>query len=222
MENHSLNLQSRTIRSPYPQMPNFVLKKYPDLRFQDCYVDGNDWSMGNDAYRADHPAMQFVARQLDLMRTENLSKKEAFAQTEELFRQRREHLEREQKVMMALALDAGLAPMFSTGKEYLQAERCKAEVAHLNNIRRQLREMRREQMPASYAEGDPVLCRAPPKQDAGPGPFRRAIVTKVDGGTVTVQFRLAAGSGMNVVTERSVKADSEELRKDHRAEERFR
>ena len=25
---------------------------------QDCYVDGNDWSAGNDAYRDDHPVMQ--------------------------------------------------------------------------------------------------------------------------------------------------------------------
>jgi len=146
MENHSLRLQSKTVRNPYPQMVNHLLKKYPDLRFQDCYVDGNDWSVGNDTYRDDHPVMQFVARQLDFMRTEGLSKKEAFARTEELFRERRRHLEREQKVMMALAMDSGLAPMFTTGRAYLQAERANNEAAHLSTIRKQLRMLKWEAM----------------------------------------------------------------------------
>ena len=44
---------------------------------QDCYVDGNDWSAGNDAYRDDHPVMQFVGKQLEIMRMEGTSKKEA-------------------------------------------------------------------------------------------------------------------------------------------------
>eukprot|EP00931_Biecheleriopsis_adriatica_P056105 TRINITY_DN33250_c0_g1_i1.p1 TRINITY_DN33250_c0_g1~~TRINITY_DN33250_c0_g1_i1.p1 ORF type:complete len:460 (-),score=123.16 TRINITY_DN33250_c0_g1_i1:30-1409(-) len=143
MENHNLHLQARTVRNPYRQMVNFLLQKYPDLRFQDCYVDGNDWSAGNDSYRDDHPVMQFVGRQLQLMRTEGLSKKEAFARTEEFFRDRREHLEREQKVMMAMALDAGLKPMFTTGKAYLQAEKARAEAAHLEKIRGLLRGMRK-------------------------------------------------------------------------------
>jgi len=118
-----------------------LLKKYPDLRFQDCYVDGNDWSVGNDTFRDDHPVMQFVARQLDFM-NQGLSKKEAFRKTEDLFRERREYLEKEQKVMMAMALNSGLAPMFSTGGAYLEAETAKAEAAHLQGIRRQLRQLK--------------------------------------------------------------------------------
>lgn len=141
MENHSLSLQVRKIRNPYPQMVNFLLKKYPDLRFQDCYVDGNDWSVGNDTFRDDHPVMQFVARQLDFM-NQGLSKKEAFKKTEELFRERREYLEKEQKVMMAMALNSGLAPMFSTGRAYLEAETAKNEAAHLKGIHRQLRQLK--------------------------------------------------------------------------------
>jgi len=141
MENHSLSLQVRKIRNPYPQMVNFLLKKYPDLRFQDCYVDGNDWSAGNDTFRDDHPVMQFVARQLDFM-NQGISKKEAFRKTEDLFRERREYLEKEQKVMMAMALNSGLAPMFSTGRAYLEAETAKSEAAHLKGIHRQLRQLK--------------------------------------------------------------------------------
>eukprot|EP00450_Noctiluca_scintillans_P011800 CAMPEP_0194491226 /NCGR_PEP_ID=MMETSP0253-20130528/10174_1 /TAXON_ID=2966 /ORGANISM="Noctiluca scintillans" /LENGTH=371 /DNA_ID=CAMNT_0039331937 /DNA_START=24 /DNA_END=1140 /DNA_ORIENTATION=- len=142
MENQSLHLQTRSVRNPYPQMTQFLLKKYPDLRFQDAYVDGNDWSCGNDAFRDDHPVMQFVARQLEFMNG-GLSKKKAFERTEELFRERRAHLEREQKIMMATALNAGFTPMFSTGAAYLEAEKAKAETAHLEIIRRRLREMKK-------------------------------------------------------------------------------
>jgi len=165
IENHSLNLQARTVRSPYPQMIRFLLHKYPNLRFQDCYVDGNDWGAGQDQYRADHPVMQFVARQLHYMRTQGKNKVQAFRLAEEDFRERARCLEREQKVTMAMALDqhlepafkgisgrsvtmgtlqdAGLGPMFSTGQAYLHSEMAKAEAAHLNKIRRELRRMRR-------------------------------------------------------------------------------
>lgn len=211
IENHSLNLQARTIRSPYPQMVRFLLNKYPDLRFQDCYVDGNDWSAGNDSYRADHPVMQFVARQLELMRSEGLSKKDAFIRTEALFRHRREHLEREQKVMMALALDAGLAPMFATGKAFLEAEKCKGEAAHLNNIRRQLREMREEATP--YKPGDAVLFRDR-QEGASHGSFRRGRVESVEGGSVVVAFPDGPS--------RPVRADSPELQRDRVALQRAR
>eukprot|EP00927_Polykrikos_kofoidii_P013842 TRINITY_DN16013_c0_g1_i1.p1 TRINITY_DN16013_c0_g1~~TRINITY_DN16013_c0_g1_i1.p1 ORF type:complete len:368 (-),score=63.68 TRINITY_DN16013_c0_g1_i1:60-1163(-) len=141
MENHSLHLQARTVRNPYPRMLEFLLNKYPDLRFQDCYVDGNDWSAGNDSYRDDHPAMQFVARQLDLMRRDGLSKKKAFEETEKMFKGRREYLEREQKVMMASAYDLDIKPMFTTGQAYLQVEMAKSEAGQLNQIRDRLRQM---------------------------------------------------------------------------------
>lgn len=167
LENHSLSFQARTIRNPYPQMVNYLLKKHPDLRFQDCYVDGNDWSAGNDTYRDDHPVMQFVARQLDIMRTEGVSKKEAFRRTEELFRQRREHLEREQKVMMAFSMQDGLFPMFATGRAYLEAEKCNAEAAQLNRIRTELRKMRtaaEEKLRAEEAAALPQAEEAPPQE----------------------------------------------------------
>lgn len=158
LENHNLHYQARKIRNPYPQMVNHLLSKYPDLRFQDCYVDGNDWSRGNDSYRDDHPVMQFVARQLQFMRTEGLSKKEAFERTEELFRERREWLEQNQKVMMAMALEQGLQPMFTTGSAYLQAEMARAEEAHLKIIREQLRRKR------EAAKGDATADKDKAKQ----------------------------------------------------------
>merc|ERR1712157_553760 len=70
---------------------------------------------------------------------QGFSKKKAFEKTEELFRERREYLEREQKVMMAMALDSGLTPMFTTGAAYLQAEVAEAEEAQLKKILRELR-----------------------------------------------------------------------------------
>jgi len=156
MESQNLHLQVRKIRNPYPQMIGHLLKKYPDLRFQDCYVDGNDWSQGNDAYRDDHPVMQFVATQLNYMNT-GMSKKEAFKITEDEFRKRREHLEREQKILMARAVDAGIAPMFSTGRAYLDVQRAKAEEKHMDIIRRRLRMMTEaergnEPPPASFRQ----------------------------------------------------------------------
>lgn len=167
LENHSLHLQAREIRNPYRQLVDHLLKKHPDLRFQDCYVDGNDWSKGNDAYRDDHPVMQFVATQLQLMRMgedgKALSKKEAFERTEELFRERRSWLEQNQKVMMAMALEKGLQPMFSTGAAYLQAETARAEEAHLQIIRRVLRE-RREQA-ASMQNEDKLADKTMSKGD---------------------------------------------------------
>merc|ERR1740121_2990709 len=117
--------------------------------------------------------------------------------------------------MMALAMDANLSPMFATGAEYLQAEQCKAEAAHLNNIRRQLREMRRQAMPNIFGVGDLVLCREPPaakevEHPEGdgdrPGPFRRALVTKVEDGSIKVQFRRAQQDCSFI--ERFVQADS--------------
>mmetsp|Transcript_89777 Transcript_89777/g.187591 ORF Transcript_89777/g.187591 Transcript_89777/m.187591 type:complete len:352 (-) Transcript_89777:126-1181(-) len=162
MENHNLNLQAKDVRSPYPQMLNFVLKKYPDMRFQDVYVDGNDWSVGNDTYRADHPAMQFVARQLKYMREENLSKWKAFQKTEDFFRKRRMEQEVNQKVAMASMLGylpegstkSSWKPMFTTGQAYAQAEQARSEAAILDQIRMQLRKSK-ESAPAYSAEPEP-------------------------------------------------------------------
>ncbi len=90
MELTNLVLQDKRIRNPYPQLIRHLLRVYPDLRFQDCFVDGNDWQQGNDVYRSDHPVMQFVARQQKLL-NENptMSKRKAFKLVEEEFRKRR-------------------------------------------------------------------------------------------------------------------------------------
>lgn len=143
MELHSLQVQSRKIRSPYPQMIKFLLAKYPDLRFQDCYVDGNEWGVGMDAYRNDHPVMQFVGKQLSLMNTGS-SKKDAFKETEKYFYERRIRKESEHKVMLAMALEHGVQPMFTSGKAYLDNEIAKAELEHLNRIRRRLSDLKGE------------------------------------------------------------------------------
>eukprot|EP00747_Dinoflagellata_sp_TGD_P162477 gnl/TRDRNA2_/TRDRNA2_180137_c0_seq1.p1 gnl/TRDRNA2_/TRDRNA2_180137_c0~~gnl/TRDRNA2_/TRDRNA2_180137_c0_seq1.p1 ORF type:complete len:426 (+),score=108.88 gnl/TRDRNA2_/TRDRNA2_180137_c0_seq1:102-1379(+) len=169
MELHNLQVQAKKVRNPYPQMVSYLLKKHPDLRFQDCYVDGNDWSVGNDAYRDDHPVMQFVSRQLELMNKEGLSKKEAFSRTEEWFKERRQNLESEQKMMMAMALDAGLRPMFCSGQAYLEVERARAETEHLNRIRRVLREERTRIVEQDQAEQlkkgeEPEAAKAPSKR----------------------------------------------------------
>ncbi|EER00322.1 conserved hypothetical protein [Perkinsus marinus ATCC 50983] len=79
MENLNINFQTRKIKNPYPKLVKFLLRKYPDLRFQDCFVEGNQWSRGNDTYRDDHPVMQFVARQLQLMNT-GMDRRMAFKQ----------------------------------------------------------------------------------------------------------------------------------------------
>jgi hypothetical protein len=141
LELQNLHMNTRSVRNPYPKMLDHLLAKYPDLRFQDCFVDGNDWSQGNDRYRDDHPAMQFVARQLDLMNTQGLSKRQAFAKTEEWFLERRQHLEREQKIIMALARDQKVEPMFTTAHAYWHAEVASTEKAHLQRILQGLRQV---------------------------------------------------------------------------------
>eukprot|EP00438_Fugacium_kawagutii_P031255 Skav218627 [mRNA] locus=scaffold365:75237:84958:+ [translate_table: standard] len=118
-------LDARTVRSPYPQMVWHPGAKMCQevllfaLRWcQDCYVDGNDWSAGNDAYRDDHPVMQAQRRDGAGGRYQ------AFEETERIFTKRRQDLEIEQKLMMAMAVKAvaeGFQPMFSTGRAYLEA-----------------------------------------------------------------------------------------------------
>jgi hypothetical protein len=85
--------------------------------------------------------MQFVARQLDLM-NQGISKREAFSRTEEWFLERRRHLEREQKVLMALARDAQVAPMFTSAHAYWHAEVAKTEQSHLERILAGLRQVK--------------------------------------------------------------------------------
>ena len=153
MELHNLKLRDINIKSPYPAMIQYVLKQFPDMRFQDCFVDGNDWSKGNDKYRDDHPVMQFVARQLQLM-NEGLSRKVAFEKTKAEYLERRKVIEDRQKIEMAIAQNERIVPAFgspqhpdplyTTGSGIARQREAQLEVAHLNHIRRKLRMLRKE------------------------------------------------------------------------------
>ncbi|CDJ38058.1 hypothetical protein, conserved [Eimeria tenella] len=100
--------QQQQQQNKYIGLTRELLAKYPDVRFQDCFVAGNEPTKGSDTFRADHPAMQFVAQQLRFM-NEGMSKREAFKKAEEVFRQRRASLERTQKMYMAAAVAAAAA-----------------------------------------------------------------------------------------------------------------
>lgn len=149
MELCNLELQKIKLKSPYPAMVRFVLERFPDMRFQDCFVDGNDWSRGNDKYRDDHPVMQFVARQLQLMNSEGISRQEAFERTKSEYLERRLELEKKKKIEMALAQNQRIvpafpAPLYTTGAAIARQREAELEVAHLNHIRRKLRMLRKE------------------------------------------------------------------------------
>lgn len=135
-------------------MVRFVLEQFPDMRFQDCFVDGNDWSKGNDRYRDDHPVMQFVARQLQLINTEGLSRQQAFQRTKSEYLERRLELEKKQKIEMALSQNQRIVPAFgmpnsvdplyTTGAAIARQREAELEVAHIQHIRRKLRMLRKE------------------------------------------------------------------------------
>lgn len=150
MELINLKLRDVRITSPYFSMVEYVVSKFPDMRFQDCFVDGNDWSKGNDRFRADHPAMQFVARQLQLMNEgKKMTRKEAFEQTKQEYLGRREELERMQKLNLALAQNNRVVPafesvLFTAGSGVARQRAVELEVAHLNHIRRKLRMLRKQ------------------------------------------------------------------------------
>jgi hypothetical protein len=154
MELWNLKLRDIKLKSPYPAMVRYILDRFPDMRFQDCFVDGNDWSKGNDRYRDDHPAMQFAARQLQLMNTEGLSRIEAFEKTKEEYLARRAELEKRQKIEMALSQnqrivpafgrDSHVGPLYTTGAAVARQREAELEVAHINHIRRKLRMLRKQ------------------------------------------------------------------------------
>jgi hypothetical protein len=149
MELHNLKLRDIRVRSPYPSMVRFVLQEFPDMRFQDCFVDGNDWSKGNDRYRDDHPVMQFVARQLQLMNEEGLTRPEAFEKTRCEYLDRRRLIENQAKVDMAIACNQRIvpafnSPLFTTAAGVARSREAELEIAHLNHIRRKLRMLRKE------------------------------------------------------------------------------
>ncbi|CAD7957902.1 unnamed protein product [Amoebophrya sp. A25] len=138
-------MMDKKIRNPYRELVGDLLKKYPDLRFVDAFVDGNDWQQGNDVYRSDHPVMQFVAKQQRLM-NENptMSKRAAFHAVEKEFKRRRGAQEREHKLLMAMmAGQERVQPLFPLAKDVLYAKRAENEATHLRHIRKHLSDMRR-------------------------------------------------------------------------------
>ena len=151
MEVMNLRIQNRTLKNPYTKLIASLLKKYPDMRFQDCFVDGNDWSKGNDTYRDDHPVMQFVTRQLQFM-NQGMDKWEAFNKTEEEFRERRNKLEIKQKLEMAMAANSNVIPAFGSpnlpnpvypnAEAYAHQTAAQLEILHLRHIQRRLRSAR--------------------------------------------------------------------------------
>ncbi|KAF8819692.1 hypothetical protein IE077_004106 [Cardiosporidium cionae] len=161
LELQNLKLKDKNISNPYFGLIKNVLRKYPNLRFQDCFVDGNDWSKGNDTYRDDHPVMQFAAKQLQLMNT-GLTKKTAFKQvqlltditTEKHFYERRIALEKKQKLQMALAVDEKVEPLFTTGQGYWLVRlasvthMAKSEQEHLKRILSVIRSMKKNASPS--------------------------------------------------------------------------
>jgi len=131
LELGELVMNAKKIKNPYPKLMNFLLKKYPELRFHDMYVEGNDWSQGNDMYLDTHPAMQFVARQLQHMNA-GKTKKDAFKLTEEWFLERRLKQELEHKILMADMVGIErVQPMFTSPHGYWQAEIAKWQSTEL-------------------------------------------------------------------------------------------
>eukprot|EP00921_Rhytidocystis_pertsovi_P020084 GHVQ01031868.1.p1 GENE.GHVQ01031868.1~~GHVQ01031868.1.p1 ORF type:complete len:336 (-),score=46.99 GHVQ01031868.1:1443-2450(-) len=155
LELQSLHLQQRKVFNPYPSMVRRILHKYPHLRFQDCYVDGNDWSKGNDRYRDDHPVMQFATKQLEKIH-QGMSSHQAFRETEKEFYSRRMELEKQQKLMMAVAVDENVEPIFTTGHAYWQAHIAEEEARHLVRIRNVLRHLRRRKLASAQTSSDSV------------------------------------------------------------------
>uniref|UniRef100_A0A7S1P697 Small ribosomal subunit protein mS23 n=1 Tax=Vitrella brassicaformis TaxID=1169539 RepID=A0A7S1P697_9ALVE len=203
LELHSLQCQARRIHNPYPNMVLHLLKKYPDLRFQDCFVDGNDWSKGNDRYRDDHPAMQFVARQLRLMNEKGYSRKKAFKETEKWFYGLRMELEKRQKILMAQAASASVEPLFTSGQAYWQTQIAEEEDKHLQNIIVKLRENRLE------AEGKEVPRHPSPGITAIREAFRDRGREAVEGEGELSAAAAAAGVGEDEL-ERAALAAAEE------------
>jgi hypothetical protein len=95
--------------------------------------------------------MQFVARQLRLM-NRGISKDKAFEIVAQEMRERRNVIEVERKIQMALALNANVSPVLGTQKFptplFTQAEavarqdRARLEVVHLRSMRGKLQRMR--------------------------------------------------------------------------------
>jgi len=170
LESKNFEIQDKVVRNPYPTMVKNVLKRYPDLRFHDPLLEGNDWQAGKDSYRPDHPVMRFVAAQKHIMNERSVSKQEAFRIVEEQFLRERLAQEERQKIRMALfnksmsdvfsssgATGApGVQPLFATGAAVHEKACADLEVRKLQEIRREIQREREraERRNAAYGAYD--------------------------------------------------------------------
>ncbi|CAC9696056.1 conserved Plasmodium protein, unknown function [Plasmodium sp. DRC-Itaito] len=141
MEIYNISLKTKYNNNKYMDLVKFLLKKYPHLRFQDCYVEGNNNIKGYDYFRNDHIITQMATRQLYYM-NRGYSKKEALEKTEKLFYDRRMDIEKQQKINMCLAIDEKVKPIYTNGYQYLYEKMADNEKAHLSIILKKLRNMK--------------------------------------------------------------------------------
>ncbi|EWC89237.1 hypothetical protein PFNF54_01939 [Plasmodium falciparum NF54] len=130
MEIYNISLKTKYNNNKYMDLVKFLLKKYPHLRFQDCYVEGNNNIKGYDYFRNDHIITQMATHQLYYM-NRGYSKKEALEKTEKLFYDRRMDIEKQQKINMCLAIDEKVKPIYTNGYQYLYEKMADNEKAHL-------------------------------------------------------------------------------------------
>ncbi|KNA01974.1 hypothetical protein PVNG_06271 [Plasmodium vivax North Korean] len=141
IEIHNISLKSRYNNNKYIDLVKFLLKKYPHLRFQDCYVEGNNNVKGYDFFRNDHIITQMATHQLYYM-NRGYGKKEALERVEKEFYNRRMELEKKQKINMCLSIDKKIKPLYTNGYAYLYEKMVDNEKAHLGLILKRLRTMR--------------------------------------------------------------------------------
>ncbi|GFE52880.1 hypothetical protein BaOVIS_002840 [Babesia ovis] len=141
LETRNMLHGDRTIRNPYLPLIDTLLKKYPHLRFEQCYRPENQWQKGLDNYAIDHPVMQFVGNQLALM-NRGMSQHEAFEKTEQMFYKRRMETEAKLKVAMALGMDEDAQPQYTTGQAYVHEKIAQERAMFLKHVRDELRRMK--------------------------------------------------------------------------------
>ncbi|SOV75227.1 conserved Plasmodium protein, unknown function [Plasmodium sp. gorilla clade G3] len=141
MEIYNISLKTKYNNNKYMDLVKFLLKKYPHLRFQDCYVEGNNNIKGYDYFRNDHIITQMATHQLYYM-NRGYSKKDALEKTEKLFYDRRMDIEKQQKINMCLAIDEKVKPIYTNGYQYLYEKMADNEKAHLSIILKKLRNMK--------------------------------------------------------------------------------
>ncbi|KYO01415.1 hypothetical protein PGSY75_0728300 [Plasmodium gaboni] len=141
MEIYNISLKTKYNNNKYMELVKFLLKKYPHLRFQDCYVEGNNNIKGYDYFRNDHIITQMATHQLYYM-NRGYSRKEALEKTEKIFYDRRMDIEKQQKINMCLAIDEKVKPIYTNGYQYLYEKMADNEKAHLSIILKKLRNMK--------------------------------------------------------------------------------